>query len=379
MKRAARHKTGSVVFDKRRKTWNFLWWEGTRRRSLLIGSRLQYPTKGSARKAAEDMTRALPSQTPMHLAAPTVAALVQQYRSSKRMPDRYSTRRAYNSWFDNHVLPVWGNHSITSLEAQPVELWLDTLTSLSPRSRGAIRALIGAIWNYAMWTQAIPTQRNPMELVTIKGSSKRTTKPRSLPVEEFQRFVDNLENPFRLMALVNVCFGLRISECLGLKWSDVDWVAGKLHVQRAIVRQHLDETKSEYSNRPLPIDSRMLQALRLWRQTTEFSAQEDWVFASPAQYGRLPWSADAVNDRFLRAEKAAGIAHVSTHCMRHTYRSWLDAVGTAIAVQQKMMRHADIRTTMNTYGDVITDEMSVASSKVADLALSGSQVDRKQS
>jgi len=34
-----------------------------------------------------------------------------------------------------------------------------------------------------------------------------------------------------------------------------------------------------------------------------------------------------------------------------------------------MMRHADIRTTMNTYGDVVTDEMSVASSKVTDLAL----------
>ena len=34
-----------------------------------------------------------------------------------------------------------------------------------------------------------------------------------------------------------------------------------------------------------------------------------------------------------------------------------------------MMRHADIRTTMNTYGDVVTDEMSGASSKVTDLAL----------
>ena len=57
--------------------------------------------------------------------------------------------------------------------------------------------------------------------------------------------------------------------------------------------------------------------------------------------------------------------------MRHTYRSWLDAVGTTIAVQQRLMRHADIRTTMNVYGDIVTDEMSVASGKVAGLALSG--------
>jgi integrase len=52
-----------------------------------------------------------------------------------------------------------------------------------------------------------------------------------------------------------------------------------------------------------------------------------------------------------------------------SYRSWLDAVGTAVAVQQKLMRHSDIRTTMNLYGDVVTDEMAEAHSKVVRLAL----------
>jgi integrase len=46
-------------------------------------------------------------------------------------------------------------------------------------------------------------------------------------------------------------------------------------------------------------------------------------------------------------------------------------VGTSVAVQQKMMRHADIRTTMNIYGDVVTDEMTTAGIKVAQLAFQG--------
>ena len=73
----------------------------------------------------------------------------------------------------------------------------------------------------------------------------------------------------------------------------------------------------------------------------------------------------------MNAGAKAGIGKLGTHSMRHTYRSWLDAVGTTIAVQQRLMRHADIRTTMNVYGDIVTDEMSVASGKVAGLALNG--------
>jgi integrase len=73
------------------------------------------------------------------------------------------------------------------------------------------------------------------------------------------------------------------------------------------------------------------------------------------KFGRLPWAADSLNRAFLKAGKASGVGHVSTHTMRHTCRSWLDAVGAPIAVQQRLMRHADIRTTMNVYGDVVTD------------------------
>jgi integrase len=230
-----------------------------------------------------------------------------------------------------------------------------------------------------MWRGDVPTQRNPMELVTIKGASKRTSKPRSLTVEEFQRFVHHLGEPFHTIALVCVCFGLRISEALALKWCDVDWLNGKLTVERGIVRQRVDDVKTETSHKAITITQTMIEALKTWKQTTQFSAQEDWIFASPAQLGRLPWSADSVNDAYKKAASAAGIGHVSTHSMRHTYRSWLDAVGTPIAVQQKLMRHADIRTTMNTYGDVVTDEMSRAASKVAGLALNRAQTERKAS
>jgi integrase len=287
------------------------------------------------------------------MAATTVNTLVEQYRAEK-MPSRFSTRTAYESWLSNHILPRWGNSPITDLQARPVELWLHSL-ALSPKSRVHVRGLLHVLWDFTMWQGDVPTQRNPMELVTIKGATKRTRQPRSLTVEEFQKFVAQLEEPIRTIALVCVCFGLRISEALALRWSDVDWLNGKLHVERGIVRQQVDDVKTVYSQKQMSINGEPLQVLKLWKQTTQFSAQEDWVFASPVQLGALPVSYPWVWKAFQHAAAKAGIGKLSTHTMRHSYRSWLDAVGTTIAVQQKLMRHTDIRTTLNIYGDVVTD------------------------
>ena len=47
----------------------------------------------------------------------------------------------------------------------------------------------------------------------------------------------------RVMALMCCCLGLRIRECLALMWSYVDWLNGKLLVERGIVCQQLDDVK----------------------------------------------------------------------------------------------------------------------------------------
>jgi hypothetical protein len=48
-------------------------------------------------------------------------------------------------------------------------------------------------------------------------------------------------------------------------------------------------------------------------------------------------------------------------------------MGTAVDVQQQFMRCADIRTTMNIYGDAVTADMAEAHGKIVRLALNGSQ------
>jgi integrase len=178
----ARVKTGAVVFNKRYGTWNFLWLENGRRRSRLIGNVRDYKTKEAASKAAEGLRQAVCE--PSGVSLPTVRSLVKEFRREK-MPERFSTQQGYDAWLNNHILPRWGSSPIIALQARPVELWLKILP-ISPKSKVHVRGLVRTLWDYAMWRGEIPLQRNPMELVTIKGATRRKRQPRSLSVEEFQ-------------------------------------------------------------------------------------------------------------------------------------------------------------------------------------------------
>ena len=142
-----------------------------------------------------------------------------------------------------------------------------------------------------------------MELVRIKDASKRTRTPRSLTVEEFQRLTAHLSEPFRTVALLCCCLGLRISECLALKWSDVDWLNGLLLIERGIVCQRVDDVKTSESRKQLVIAVELLNALKTWKQTSQFPAPQDWVFASPYKLRRLPWSYDQVWRVYQKAGK----------------------------------------------------------------------------
>ena len=99
-------------------------------------------------------------------------------------------------------------------------------------------------------------------------------------------------------------------------------------IQRGVVRSREDTVAFYNSEQKMPIDPAILDVLKSWKQSTEFSAPDDWVFASPVRLGRLPWSYDEVLRSFQKAGENSGVGKFGAHTMRHTYRSWLDSAGT---------------------------------------------------
>lgn len=186
------------------------------------------------------------------------------------MPKRASTRRGYETYLRKHILPKWQDADITELQPRVVELWLRSL-ELAPKSKVHVRGLLHTLWDYAMWRGDVPTQRNPMELVEVKNASKRLQKPRTMTIEEFHRLSAMLTEPYRTMATVGVCLGLRWSEIVGLKWQDINWMNGELRLQRAVVKQIEDEVKTIHSSKPLALDGRILDVLKQHRQNSVFN------------------------------------------------------------------------------------------------------------
>jgi len=160
----------------------------------VLGTARELLTKKAASRGAEPLRRSM--DEPLTGPGLIVADLVRQYRAEK-LPTPVDTRRSYEVWLRNHILPRWGESSLTQLQAHPVELWLQSL-DLAPKSKAHIRGLLSALWDFALRRGDVTMLRNPTELVTIRGASKRMTQPRSLTVEEFQKFTHHLEEPFRL-------------------------------------------------------------------------------------------------------------------------------------------------------------------------------------
>ena len=117
---------GSLYLEPRKKgpeVWVFRWRERDeggrdRLRKRIVGSTVEYPTKGQAQRAIEahrlDLNRGTTSQTS---APQTIRQLVEHYRL-KEMPmdthekKRRSTKLVYNTNLNTHILPRWGRYPL---------------------------------------------------------------------------------------------------------------------------------------------------------------------------------------------------------------------------------------------------------------------------
>jgi len=163
-------------------------------------------------------------------------------------------------------------------------------------SKGTLTNVINRLLDKAILWELLNVERNPMDLVEVKGISKRKKRPCVLPVKGAWQMLDALVQPFRTTVLIGLCFGLRISEILGLRWTDFDFKRSVVLIQRSAVGKRLNKLKTECSQDEVPIERGFILELTKW-QALCLDSEGHWLFPSPVT-GR-PYHADSIRADYL--------------------------------------------------------------------------------
>lgn len=365
---------GSLNTKKRAKgadAWEFRYYEnaatGDRtRKTCTIGTVEKYPTEAQARKAVEALLLKLNSETPQQrMAVVTFGGVCDRY-IQEELPERYSTMKSYKSNIELHLKPRWGDYLLEKVRPMAVEDWLKNLP-MAPKSKTHLRSLMHLMFQCAARWELYSEQRNPIALVRVKNGTKRRQRPTILTVESFHAVLAALKEPYRTMVVVAQCLGLRVSEIAALKWDDFDFERRQLLVQRSIVNGYVDDVKTEYSHDYVPLHDSLIEAMLAW-SSQAYPNDAGWVFANPMT--SRPYFPTEIQKRHLRPLGIKlELGAIGWHTFRHTYRSWLDETGAPMKVQQELMRHASIQTTMNVYGQAMPASKREANGKVVQMVL----------
>ena len=169
----------------------------------------------------------------------------------------------------------------------------------------------------------------------------------------------------RLEALFHLAIktGMRQGEIFGLKWSDIDWLRGRLRVQRQAQRvkgqgKIFVPPKTKAGRRSIPIGSEMLLLLRKHREkqvVTKIFSGCDWhelnlVF--PTRNGK-PLSESNLLKEYKMLLEVCGLPKIRFHDLRHTAASIMLNRGIPPFVVSRILGHSKPSTTMDIYGHLI--------------------------
>ena len=234
-------------------------------------------------------------------------------------------------------------------------------------------------------------QKHPMDGVKPVKKPKGKSNIKVLTLEEQEKFLEIVarsHNSAQYKLVMQT--GLRCGELCALTWDSVDFQKKTLTVNKTLEYRHSRGTweagppKTEASYRELPLTSCAFNILcklydaRNSRYEAEELAQQleykdkltgeikylnmkELVFANWRT--GMPNKNSSYNTHLYKLCEEAGIKHISMHTLRHTYATRAIERGVNPKALQKLLGHASLQTTMDTYVHV-TDDSKLQAVKI---------------
>lgn len=304
--------------------------------------------------------------------------VVDQYRNHKKRELKGPTLRQLDVIIRLHIKPDFENKRIMKIRRIDIKNWIQKYVDAEDK-KGNPKYSFGSCLKYLSVMKSIfhfaiheleVLEKSPADRlrVPVKDSTEKQEKAKYYSLEELNTLLDYMRGYkhqrfagyplyYVLMYFLSQT-GLRISEALALRWSDIE--DGKVTIERQTSRDDnnnlkLTTLKNTSSYRTIGLCEEVVKELK------RFKAKQNQLILSDAAFQQNPdhiifqnylgnyLTPSTVRDSIEDYCAKAGIAYKGTHCFRHTHAVLLLESGASLVFVSKRLGHKTIKTTADTY------------------------------
>jgi integrase len=257
-----------------------------------------------------------------------------------------TSREDYKRALEHHAIPFFRGWRLADVEPPDVRRLVRELEGKGLSSASVLKNLVPLKAMFATAVEDGALRANPTAGVRVnrrRDDAEEEVEAKAMTRAQLAAVLAETPDEWRLFLELLAHTGLRISEALGLDWSDVE--LGKrprLRVRRQFYRGTLKQLKTRAGRRDLPLSqdmSRKLWAARPARGEGPMFATRHGTRYSDRNIRRV---LDGVTER-------AGVPWAGFHTFRHTCASVLFESGKNIRQVSEWLGHSDPSFTLRTY------------------------------
>lgn len=281
-----------------------------------------------------------------------------------------ATMRQHEMIVRRHLIPALGKRLLTELTPSEIDAYL-ARRDLDPQTRRHHRATLRRALADAQRDNLVTRNVAALSRPPRMHKAERTW----LTTAQVRRIIEEARaERFWPLWVVIVTTGLRVSEALGLAWSDIDFPNSNLTVSRQLARLGGEwvrtEPKTRQSRRSIPLTPQAVDALadQRRRQDAERGDNprpiEGLVFTTSSGQ---PVHSTNILPSWYGTLRRLGLPRVTTHDLRHSAASMMLAAGVPLPVIAEILGHSSIRVTADLYSHVGIELRRDAANRLAEV------------